>query len=326
MTDLKDALKQIEGAYGKGAVMKLGSNETLQVEAISTGALTLDLALGVGGFARGRIVEVFGPEGSGKTTLLYHVMANAQRAGGLCAFIDAEHAVDPDYARAVGLDVDELLFNQPDYGEQGLEIADILVRSGGVAVICIDSVAALTPKVELEGAMGDQYVGLQARMMSQAMRKLTGNVRRSDALVIFTNQIREKVGVTWGSSETQPGGRALKFYASQRIDVRRIETLKQGSEAVGIRCRAKVVKNRVAPPLRQGEYDIDYGLGISNEGCIIDMGLERGLIKKSGAWFKFGDKQLGNGRAATKDYLRSTPTVAHELTLAINGRRLEVVS
>lgn len=316
---LKDARKLIKDQYGEGALFTLGSNEALQVDAISTGALTLDMALGVGGLAKGRIAEVFGPEGSGKTTLLYHVMANAQRDGGTCAMVDAEHAVDPDYAKRVGLDVDELLFNQPDYGEQGLEIADQLVRSGEVAVVVVDSVAALTPKVELEGAMGDQHVGLQPRMMSQAMRKLAGNVRRSNTVVIFTNQIREKVGVLFGNPETQPGGRALKFYASQRIDVRRIETLKQGSEAVGIRVRAKVVKNRVAPPLRQAEYDIDYGTGISNAGCLLDLGLKQGILSLSGNWVKMGDVKLGNGRAAAKAYLSGDIVLAREVELQIRG-------
>src|SRR5437773_2438080 len=294
--------------------MRLGDEDAaVRVDAIPTGALSLDIALGVGGMPRGRIVEVFGPESSGKTTLIYHVLASAQQMGGICAFLDAEHAMDPAYAKRIGLDIDELLVSQPDHGEQALEIADMLIRSGAVDVVAIDSVAALTPKVELEGAMGDQTVGLQARMMSQAMRKLAGNLNRANTLCVFTNQIREKVGVMFGSPETQPGGRALKFYASQRLDIRRIETLKEGTEAIGNRVRVKVVKNKVAAPFRQAEFDIEYGQGISSEGCILDLALEHNVISKSGSFFAYGDERLGQGRNNAKAYLREHPDVAAEL-------------
>ena len=315
---LQSAVGQIERQFGAGSIMKMGDDAfQVSVKAISTGAISLDLALGVGGLARGRIVEIFGPESSGKTTLIYHVLAEAQKQGGICAFIDAEHAMDPLYAKRIGVDVDELLVSQPDYGEQALEIADMLIRSGAVDVVAIDSVAALTPKTELEGQMGDQSVGLQARMMSQAMRKLAGNLNRANTLCVFTNQIREKVGVMFGSPETQPGGRALKFYSSQRLDIRRIETLKEGTDAVGNRVRVKVVKNKVAAPFRQAEFDIEYGVGISSEGCILDLGLEHNLVQKSGSFFSYGDERIGQGRNNAKAYLRDHPEVAKELEAKI---------
>jgi recombination protein RecA len=311
---LSGALGQIERTFGKGSIMKMGDDSfAVSVQAIPTGALSLDLALGVGGMPRGRIAEIFGPESSGKTTLLYHLLAEAQKVGGICAFIDAEHAMDPVYAKRIGVDVDELLVSQPDHGEQALEIADLLIRSGAIDVVAIDSVAALTPKAELEGAMGDQTVGLQARMMSQAMRKLAGNLNRTNTLCLFTNQIREKVGVMFGSPETQPGGRALKFYASQRLDIRRIETLKDGTEAVGNRVRVKVVKNKVAAPFRQAEFDIEYGQGISSEGCILDLALEHNLVQKSGSFFSYGDERIGQGRNNVKAFLRENPAMAREL-------------
>jgi len=311
---LKNALGQIERQFGQGSIMKMGDEGAqVRVDAVPTGALSLDLALGVGGLPRGRIVEVFGPESSGKTTLVYHVLANAQKLGGICAFIDAEHAMDPAYAKRIGVDVDELLVSQPDHGEQALEIADMLIRSGAVDIVAIDSVAALTPKVELEGAMGDQSVGLQARMMSQAMRKLAGNLNRANTLCLLTNQIREKVGVMFGSPETQPGGRALKFYASQRLDIRRIETLKEGTEAVGNRVRVKVVKNKVAAPFKQAEFDIEYGVGISSQGCILDLGIEHSIVQKSGSFFSYGDERLGQGRNNVKGYLREHPEMAQEI-------------
>jgi recombination protein RecA len=311
---LSSALTQIERQFGKGSVMRMGDDDAaVSVSSVSTGALSLDLALGVGGLARGRIVEIFGPESSGKTTMVYHVLAEAQRRGGICAFIDAEHAMDPAYARRIGVDVDELLVSQPDHGEQALEIADLLIRSGAIDVVAIDSVAALTPKAELEGAMGDQTVGLQARMMSQAMRKLAGNLNRANTLCLFTNQIREKVGVMFGSPETQPGGRALKFYSSQRLDIRRIETLKDGAEAVGNRVRVKVVKNKVAAPFRQAEFDIEYGQGISSEGCLLDLGLEHDVVRKSGSFFSIGEERIGQGRNNAKAYLRENPEAARAL-------------
>src|SRR5438094_1198752 len=311
---LQGALTQIEREFGKGTVMRMG-DEGAQVrcEAIPTGALSLDLALGIGGVPRGRIVEVFGPESSGKTTMIYHVLAEAQKLGGVCAFIDAEHAMDPLYAKAIGVNIDELLVSQPDYGEQALEIADMLVRSGAVDLIAVDSVAALTPRAELEGQMGDTTVGLQARMMSQAMRKLAGNLNRTGTLCVFTNQIREKVGVMFGSPETQPGGRALKFYASQRLDIRRIETLKDGTEAVGNRVRVKVVKNKVAAPFRQAEFDVAFGRGISTSGCLLDLGIEHNVVAKSGSFFSYGDERLGKGRGNAKGYLDQHPEVAKEV-------------
>ena len=315
---LQGALTQIERQFGKGSVMRMGDPDArVKVSAIPTGALSLDLALGIGGVPRGRIVEVFGPESSGKTTLMYHILAEAQKLGGVCAFIDAEHAMDPLYAQTIGLDIDELLVSQPDYGEQALEICDMLVRSGAVDVVCIDSVAALTPRAELEGQMGDQTVGLQARMMSQAMRKLAGNLNRTQTLCIFTNQIREKIGVMFGSPETQPGGRALKFYSSQRLDIRRIETLKEGTEAVGNRVRVKVVKNKVAPPFRQAEFDIEFGKGISTAGCLIDLGVENNVVTKSGSFFSYGEDRLGQGRNNAKQFLNENPEIAKEIEAKI---------
>ena len=311
---LQGALTQIERQFGKGSVMRMGDEGAkVRVGVVPTGALALDLALGIGGVPRGRIVEVFGPESSGKTTLMYHILAQAQQLGGVCAFIDAEHAMDPLYAKQIGVDIDELLVSQPDYGEQALEIADMLVRSGAVDVVAIDSVAALTPRAELEGQMGDQTVGAQARMMSQAMRKLAGNLNRTKTLCILTNQIREKVGVLFGSPETQPGGRALKFYASQRLDIRRIETLKDGTEAVGNRVRVKVVKNKLAAPFRQAEFDIEFGRGVSSSGCLLDLGLEHNIVSKSGSFFSYGNDRLGQGRPNAKAHLDANPAVAKEI-------------
>ncbi|MBO0768482.1 MAG: recombinase RecA [Solirubrobacterales bacterium] len=315
---LQGAITQIERQFGKGALMKMGDpGSRVAVEAVPTGALSLDVALGIGGVPRGRIVEVFGPESSGKTTLVYHVMAEAQKLGGVCAFVDAEHAMDPVYAQKIGVDIDELLVSQPDYGEQALEIVDMLIRSGAVDVIAVDSVAALTPRAELEGQMGDQTVGVQARMMSQAMRKLAGNLNRTQTLCLFTNQIREKVGVMFGSPETQPGGRALKFYSSQRLDIRRIETLKDGTEAVGNRVRVKVVKNKVAAPFKQAEFDIEFGKGISTSGCLIDYGIEHNIVTKSGSFFSYGDLRLGQGRGNAKAFLDENEEVAKEIEAKI---------
>jgi recombination protein RecA len=310
---LQAAVTQIERQFGQGSLMRLGDESAVQVEAIPTGALSLDLALGVGGVPRGRIIEIFGPESSGKTTLVYHIIAEAQARGGICAFVDTEHAIDPIYARRIGVDVDELLVSQPDYGEQALEIVDVLVRSGAVDLVAVDSVAALTPRVELEGQMGETQVGLQARLMSQALRKLAGNLSRANTVCVFTNQIREKIGVQFGSPETQPGGRALKFYSSQRLDIRRIETLKEGTEAVGNRVRVKVVKNKVAAPFRQAEFDIEYGTGISSEGCLLDLALEHDLVQKSGSFFSYDELRLGQGRNNTKQYLAENPKTAREI-------------
>src|ERR1700726_4157860 len=311
---LQGALTQIERQFGKGAVMRMGDpGARVAVDAIPTGALSLDIATGIGGVPRGRIIEIFGPESSGKTTLVYHILAEAQKLGGVCAFVDAEHAMDPLYAQEIGVNIDELLVSQPDYGEQALEIVDMLVRSGAVDVIAVDSVAALTPRAELEGQMGDQTVGVQARMMSQAMRKLTGTLNRTQTMCVFTNQIREKVGVMFGPTETQPGGRALKFYASQRLDIRRIETLKDGTEAVGNRVRVKIVKNKVAAPFRLAEFDIEFGKGVSTSGCLIDLGLEHNIVSKSGSFFSYGNDRLGQGRAAAKAHLDANPTVAKEI-------------
>ena len=317
---LEAAVTQIERDFGQGSLMRLGDKGTVKVDAIPTGSLALDLALGIGGVPRGRIVEIFGPESSGKTTLINHIIAQAQALGGVCAFIDTEHAIDPVYARAIGVDTDELLVSQPDYGEQALQIADRLIASAAVDVVAIDSVAALTPKAELEGQIGDVTVGLQARLMSQALRKLAGSLNRTKTVCLFTNQIREKVGVQFGSPETQPGGRALKFYSSQRLDIRRIETLKEGTEAVGNRVRVKVVKNKVASPFRQAEFDIDYGEGISRAGELVDLGVEHKLVIKSGAWFSYGDVRLGQGRENSKQFLRDNQELAAELELKVREK------
>jgi recombination protein RecA len=316
---LENAVGGIKKEFGEGALMRLGDKGTVKVESIPTGALALDLALGIGGVPRGRIVEIFGPESSGKTTLVNHIIAQAQALGGVCAFIDTEHSIDPVYSRAIGVDTDELLVSQPDYGEQALQIADRLIASGAVDVVAIDSVAALTPKAELDGQIGDQTVGLQARLMSQAMRKLAGNLNRTNTVCIFTNQIREKVGVQFGSPETQPGGRALKFYASQRLDIRRIETLKEGTEAVGNRVRVKVVKNKVASPFRQAEFDIEYGVGISREGGLLDFGMEQDLVQKSGSFFSYGDTRLGQGRNNAKQFLVDNPELALEIETKVRA-------
>jgi len=311
---LEMALGQIEKQFGKGSIMRLGENTHMQIEVIPTGALALDVALGVGGLPRGRIVEIFGPESSGKSTLAMHVVAEAQRNGGTCAYIDAEHAMDPVYAKAIGVNIDDLLISQPDTGEQGLEIADMLIRSGSLDVVVIDSVAALVPRAEIEGEMGDTHVGLQARLMSQALRKLTANLNRSSTIAVFINQLREKIGVMFGSPETTPGGRALKFYSSVRLDIRRIESLKDGAEVVGNRTRVKVVKNKTAPPFKQAEFDIMYGKGISREGSVIDLGVDLGIVKKSGAWFTYEGEQLGQGREKAKEFLASSPELMVEIT------------
>jgi recombination protein RecA len=316
---LEAAVSQIERQFGKGAVMKMGDAPTVSVDAVSTGALSLDLALGIGGLPRGRVCEVFGPESSGKTTLCYHVIAEAQRAGGLAAFIDAEHAMDPTYARRIGVNVDDLLLSQPDNGEQALEIAELLIRSGALDVLVIDSVAALVPRAEIEGEMGDSHVGLQARLMSQALRKIAGTLNRTGTICIFTNQLREKIGVMFGSPETTPGGRALKFYSSVRLDIRRIETLKEGTEAVGNRVRVKVVKNKVAPPFKQAEFDIAYGEGISWEGSVLDVALDHKLIQKSGSYFSFGEERLGQGRTNVKAFLVEHPDVTAKLLEGIQA-------
>jgi recombination protein RecA len=311
------AVSQIERQFGKGAIMKMGDGANRKVEVISTGALSLDLALGIGGVPRGRVVEIYGPESSGKTTLALHVVAEAQRNGGIAAFIDAEHALDPIYAKNLGVDVDELLISQPDTGEQALEIADMLIRSGALDVVVIDSVAALVPRAEIEGEMGDAHVGLQARLMSQALRKITANLNRSKTTCVFINQLREKIGVMFGSPETTPGGRALKFYSSVRIDVRRIEAIKDGGENVGNRVRAKVAKNKMAPPFRLAEFDIMFGEGISREGSLLDVAVDLGVVKKSGAWFTYEKDQLGQGRENSKRFLRENPEVAMQLQARI---------
>jgi recombination protein RecA len=321
VADLADARRLIESAFGAEALIELGADGFGAVEVIPSGALSLDLALGVGGFPRGRIVEIYGPESSGKTTLTYHAIAEAQRLGGRCAFVDAEHAMDPAYAAAIGVDTEALLLSQPDYGEQALEIVDLLVRSGEVALVVVDSVAALTPKAELDGAMGDQTVGLQARMMGQAMRKLAGHLRASGAACLFTNQLREKVGVVYGPRETQPGGRALKFYASQRLDIRRIETLKEGEEAVGNRARVKVVKNKLAAPFRQAEFDIDFGRGISQVGCVLDLAVAAGVVKRSGSFFAYGEERLGQGRAKAKAALEERAELVEAIAEEVRAAR-----
>jgi recombination protein RecA len=311
---LEMAMGQIEKQFGKGAIMKMGESLDMHIEAIPTGALSLDIALGIGGLPRGRVVEIFGPESSGKSTLAMHVVAEAQRNGGICAYIDAEHAMDPVYARAIGVNVDDLLISQPDTGEQALEIADMLIRSGALDVIVIDSVAALTPRAEIEGDMGDAHVGLQARLMSQALRKLTATLNRSNTIAVFINQLREKIGVMFGSPETTPGGRALKFYSSVRLDIRRIESIKDGAEVVGNRTRVKVVKNKVSPPFKQAEFDIMYGKGISREGSLIDVAVELGIIKKSGAWYTYEGEQLGQGRENAKTFLAENLEVMIEIS------------
>jgi len=307
------AILAIEKQFGRGSIMKLGSQERQQVESIPTGSIALDLALGVGGIPRGRITEIFGPESSGKTTVCQHVIAEAQRRGGVAAFIDVEHALDPGYARACGVNVDELLVSQPDTGEQALEITETLIRSGGIDCVVVDSVAALVPRAEIEGEMGDSFVGIQARLMSQALRKLTGAVSRSNTALVFTNQLREKIGVMFGNPETTPGGRALKFYASVRLDIRRVETIKTGTESVGNRVRVKVVKNKVAAPFRVAEFDVMYGEGVSREGGLLDVGVAMDVVSKTGAWFNFGETRLGQGREASKEFLKSNPQIAADI-------------
>jgi recombination protein RecA len=317
---LESALAQIDRQFGKGSIMRLGSDERAPVEVIPTGSIALDVALGVGGLPRGRIIEIYGPESSGKTTLTLHAIANVQRAGGIAAFVDAEHALDPEYAKKLGVDIDQLLVSQPDTGEQALEIADMLIRSGAIDVVVIDSVAALVPRAEIEGEMGDSHVGLQARLMSQALRKLTGGLNQTKTTAIFINQLREKIGVFFGSPETTAGGKALKFYASVRLDIRRIETLKDGSEAVGNRTRVKVVKNKMAPPFKQAEFDILYGTGISREGSLIDFGVEHGIVKKSGSWFTYDGDQLGQGKENARNFLLKNPDIANEIETRIKEK------
>ncbi|MGC0251067.1 recombinase RecA [Pseudactinotalea sp. Z1748] len=327
---LEAALGQIDRAYGKGSVMRLGDDTRPPVEVIPTGSIALDVALGIGGLPRGRVVEVYGPESSGKTTVALHAVANAQKNGGIAAFIDAEHALDPEYAKSLGVDTDALLVSQPDTGEQALEIMDMLIRSGALDIVVIDSVAALVPKAEIEGEMGDSHVGLQARLMSQALRKITGALSSSGTTAIFINQLREKIGVFFGSPETTTGGKALKFYSSVRIDVRRIETLKEGTDSVGNRTRAKVVKNKMAPPFKQAEFDILYGMGISREGGLIDLGVEHGIVRKSGAWYTYEGDQLGQGKENVRRFMKDNPELADEIETKIKtklgvGIKLEVV-
>eukprot|EP00903_Cladosiphon_okamuranus_P001842 g1840.t1 len=314
---LDAALSQIERAFGKGSIMKMGQGQAVEIQAVSTGSLGLDIALGIGGLPRGRIVEIYGPESSGKTTLALHTVAEAQKNGGICAFVDAEHALDPIYARKLGVDIDNLLISQPDAGEQALEIADTLVRSGAIDVLVIDSVAALTPKAELEGEMGDSLPGMQARLMSQALRKLTASISKSNCMVIFINQIRMKIGVMFGSPETTTGGNALKFYASVRLDIRRIGSIKDRDEVVGNQTRVKVVKNKLAPPFRQVEFDIVYGEGVSKTGELIDLGVKGNIVEKSGAWFSYNSQRLGQGRENAKQFLKDNPEIADEIELAI---------
>ena len=322
---LDTALAQIERQFGKGSVMKMGDRGPQVVEVIPTGSIALDIALGIGGLPRGRIVEIYGPESSGKTTVALHAIANAQKAGGIAAFIDAEHALDPEYARKLGVDIDALLVSQPDTGEQALEIMDMLIRSGALDVIVVDSVAALVPRAEIEGEMGDSHMGLQARLMSQALRKITGALHQSNTTAIFINQLREKIGVFFGTPETTTGGKALKFYASIRLDVRRIETLKDGQEAVGNRTRVKVVKNKMAPPFKQAEFDIIYGVGISREGSLIDLGVEVGVVKKSGAWYTYEGDQLGQGKENSRNFLIDNPDLANEIEKRIREHYVPVV-
>ena len=317
---LETAISQIEKQFGKGAVMRLGQNATMNVEAIPTGSLSLDMALGIGGLPRGRIVEIYGPESSGKTTVALHVVAEAQKRGGSAVFIDVEHALDPVYAKNLGVDIDQLLVSQPDTGEQALEICEALVRSGAVDVVVVDSVAAMVTKAEIEGEMGDTHVGLQARLMSQALRKLTGAIGKSNAIVIFINQLREKIGVMYGNPETTPGGRALKFYSSVRLDVRRTEQLKAGGEVIGNRVRVKVVKNKVAPPFKEAEFDIMYGQGVSRLGEILDLGSKLDIVQKSGAWFNYGEIRLGQGRDNAKEYLRQNPELAEEIAAKVMAK------
>lgn len=317
---IEAAMGQIEKQFGKGSVMKLGEDSVLNVDSIPTGCLDLDIGLGIGGVPRGRIIEIYGPESSGKTTVALHIVAEAQKKGGAVAFIDAEHALDPSYARKIGVDTENLIVSQPDTGEQGLEIAEALVRSGAIDAIVIDSVAALVPRAEIEGEMGDSHVGLQARLMSQALRKLAGTINKTNCVAVFINQLREKVGVMFGNPETTPGGRALKFYASVRMDVRRIDSIKQGENIVGNRTRVKIIKNKVAPPFRQAEFDIMYNEGISREGNIVDVGVKEEIVQKSGAWFSYGDIRLGQGRENAKAYLKENPEIALEIENKIRGK------
>ena len=317
---IENAMSQIEKQFGKGSIMKLGEHSTLNIDSISTGCLDLDIALGIGGVPRGRIIEIYGPESSGKTTVALHVAAEAQKLGGAVAFVDAEHALDPSYARNLGVDTENLIVSQPDTGEQGLEIAEALVRSGAIDVLVVDSVAALVPRAEIEGEMGDSHVGLQARLMSQALRKLTGTINKSKCVVIFINQLREKVGVMFGNPETTTGGRALNFYSSIRLDVRRIDSIKQGDEIVGNRTRVKVMKNKVAPPFKQAEFDIMYNEGISRNGNIVDVGVKENIVQKSGAWFSYGDIRLGQGRENAKNYLKENPEIALEIENKIRAK------